>query len=86
MREALEAVHTKAIVRGFIIGVQNSRGVYSKKLNEGGEQERDMAARYIAHADHCRTRWPYTARALRSIAESYQQSARHEDERAEGRD
>ena len=86
VREALESVRTDEVLQGFKIGIFNARGIVSKTLNEGGEQERELAARYRRHADHCRIRWPYTARALRDLAESYERSARSEDGRAEGRD
>ncbi len=86
VREILEAIRTEELLRGFKLGIFNSRGIISKTLNEGGEQERTLSARYRAHADRCRTRWPYTARALRDLADSYEKSARSEDERADGRD
>ena len=86
VREIMEAVPGDEILRGFRSGVINQRGVVSRRLNEGGEQERELVAKFRGHAEHCKIRWPRTARILRSIAERYDSEARHEDERAEGRD
>ncbi len=86
VREVMEAVLGDEILRGFQSGVINQRGVVSRHLNEGGEQERELVAKYRGYAELCKIRWPRTARILRSIAEGYASQARHEDERAEGRD
>jgi len=85
VREVLESVPSDEILRGFNCGVSNQRGVYSKSMNEGGEQERRLAQKYATYADKCKVGWPRTAVALRRLSESYASQAKREDERAEGR-
>ncbi|MHB8521885.1 MAG: alpha-crystallin domain-containing protein [Limisphaerales bacterium] len=86
VRDVLELVTTDEILRGFDVGVFNQRGVTSRGLKDGGEQERELARKYRAFADKCKVACPRTALALRRIAEHYESEAKWQDERAEGRD
>jgi hypothetical protein len=86
VREILESVSTDEILRGFDVGVANQRGVVTKSMTEGGEQERELARKYFEHANKLKLTWPRTALALRRIAESYESQAKREDERVESRD
>lgn len=86
VREILESVPTDEILRGFDVGVANQRGVVTKSMTEGGEQERELTRKYLEHANKLKLAWPRTALALRRIAESYESQAKREDERVEGRD
>jgi hypothetical protein len=85
VREILETVPSEHILRGFSNGVFDQRGVYTKSLSEGGEQERALAEKYRGHAAKCKMRCPRTAVLLRRIAESYEGQARREDEYGESR-
>ena len=84
VREAIEEVKSDVIERGFSIGLHNLRGVYSKDLYEGGKQERELAEKFEGYAKIC-SRWPRTAKALRSVAADYRREAKEEDERAKAR-
>ena len=53
--EVLERVAAPDVARGFKVGVCNARGVVSRGLDEGGTQERELAARYRAWAE----RWAF---------------------------
>jgi hypothetical protein len=86
LHEVLETVTTDDIVRGFDMGLRNQRGITSRGMNEGGEQERELAKKYRAHAERCKVSWPRTALALRRIAEDYEAQAKWQDEHAEARD
>jgi len=86
VRDVIEAVPTDEILRGFQVGVANQRGVVTKSMTEGGEQERAIAKKYADHANKIKVSWPRTALALRRLAESYEFQAKREDERVEGRD
>jgi len=86
VRDVLETVTSDEIVRGFDIGVHNQRGVTSRGMNDGGEQERDLAKKYRTYAENCKVTWPRTALALRRIAEHYVAQAKRYDEHAESRD
>jgi addiction module HigA family antidote len=78
--EAMEAIASPEIARGFDIGVYNSRGVYSP--GEGGEQERELAAKYRAWAERLQFDYPYVGGVLEGIAASYESEARRNDSEA----
>lgn len=84
IREIIDATKSEDIERGFIIGLHNLRGVFSKALYEGGEQERALADKYERYAEICKD-YPRTAKALRAVAKDYLRQAREEDERAKSR-
>ena len=63
------------------MGRINSRGVATRGVYDGGDQERALAARYAGWAQTV-GRWPRTSRLLRELAEDYERDARMEDERA----
>ena len=83
--EALEWVASEDIGRGFYIGARNRRGVHSRAPGEGGEQERDLAARYRGWANALRYEFPYVGGVLDEIAASYDWDAGRQDNRAEVR-
>jgi hypothetical protein len=83
IRELIEEIKSENLDRGLIIGVNNSRGVISKGLLDGGAQERDLAERYKKYANLIRDSWPRTASVLDKIAEGYLSDARREDLNAE---
>lgn len=66
--------------RGF--GIYNRRGIVSKSLREGGEQERELAKRYAEHSEAIKYEWPATATALRKVASGYTDEARSGDDDA----
>ncbi len=83
VRDLIEEVASTELERGFEIGIHNKRGVYTKSLEEGGSQERGLAARFQAWADLCKVEWPRTAAALRRVAEGYQREAERADAETE---
>ena len=80
LRDVLEEVADPEIERGLVIGVFNSRGIVQKTLREGGQQERDLVARYTADAATVKDQWPRTAAVLRGVADGYGREAKREDE------
>jgi len=78
--EAMEGIASPEIGRGFQIGVYNSRGVHSR--GEGGEQERELAAKYRRWAEHLHFEYPYVGGVLEHIAASYERDAAWEDSEA----
>ena len=48
--EVMERISSQQIARGFHIGVYNGRGVHSRRIGEGGAQEREIAAQYRSWA------------------------------------
>ena len=78
--EAMEGVASAEIGEGFHIGVLNSRGVHSR--GEGGEQERELAAKYRGWAERLHFEYPYVGGVLEGIAASYDREAAREDSEA----
>lgn len=78
--EAMEAIASPEIGRGFQIGVYNSRGVHAR--GEGGEQERELAAKYRGWAERFHFDYPYVGGVLEDIAASYEREAWWEDSEA----
>jgi hypothetical protein len=82
VRDVLEAAPNDRLERGFTIGLRNKRGVTSRGMTEGGKQEYDLADRYEAWAQAVEATHPRTAGALRTVAESYRDEGRRNDEEA----
>jgi len=77
---AMEGIASPEIGRGFHIGVHNSRGAHWR--GEGGEQERELAAKYRAWAERLHFDSPYVGGVLEGIAASYEREAGWQDSRA----
>ncbi|EGV29622.1 hypothetical protein ThidrDRAFT_3214 [Thiorhodococcus drewsii AZ1] len=80
--KVIDGVAAEHVERGFAIECINKRGVYGKGINEGGGQERDLAARYRGWADATLT-YPRTSAMLMLISDNWTRRAEHEDVRAE---
>ena len=78
--EAMEAIASPEIGRGFQIGVYNSRGFHAR--GEGGEQERELAAKYRRWAERLHFDFPFVGGVLEDIAASYEREAWWEDSEA----
>ncbi len=85
IRDVIEICKSDEIERGFVLGLHNLRGVHSRGLYEGGQQERELAAMYDAYSKAC-ANWPRTAKALKSVARDYLRQAEEEDDRAQARE
>jgi excisionase family DNA binding protein len=83
VREIIENIGNARLDTGLHIGKTNKRGVTSRGIFDGGDQERELEKEYREMATKISTRWPRTARILRSIADSYQHEARRNDSEAE---
>jgi predicted Zn-dependent protease with MMP-like domain len=86
VRDVIDNLSSEHIERGFELGVYNGRGVVSRSLTEGGEQERRLLERYKGYADALNDGWPRSAAMLRRISDRYASDARREDARAELRE
>ncbi len=76
--EALETVASTDIQQGFAVGKFNSRGPYFRRIDEGGDQERELSARYRRWAQQ-RIDYPIASRAINRIADAYDDDAMFED-------
>jgi hypothetical protein len=82
LREGLERWQSESIESGLYAGKHNERGVTTRGPFDGGEQERSLAQQFRSDASKV-ARWPRTKAFLLGMAESYESSAKREDERAE---
>lgn len=85
VRDLVEELESKAFDVGLSTGKRNSRGITSRGVYDGGDQERALAATYREWSERIGARWPRAARLVREIAEDYEAEARVHDAEAEGR-
>jgi len=83
LRDLVEYLQSDEFDRGIIIGVANARGITSRALGAGGDQERELASKYLSFAAAVRDHWPRSAAVLNRIGESYQRDAKRMDVDAE---
>jgi hypothetical protein len=80
VRDVLESVRSDRLMQGFVVGVHNSRGVFTREYEEGGKQEDELAAKYRRWAEALQFSHPYVAtRLLDEIVDDYHQDARRAD-------
>lgn len=83
VRDVLEKYQSKHINIGFSIGVSNSRGVFSRGLDEGGKQERDLSSKYRNWSQKIKNSHPHVLAILESIANDYEKDAQFWDNKVE---
>lgn len=83
VRDVLETQQSDKLDEGFYIAVINGRGMVSRSLDAGGDQERSLAEKYRTDAEKYMDQWPRTAAILRALADRYEVEARREDNSAE---
>jgi len=82
VREAIDLFRSKPMIDGFRIGKSNRRGVTTRMPRDGGELERQEAAKYRTWAKAIAYDHPHTAKALDTLADEYDWEARRHDEGA----
>lgn len=80
VRDVLDQVLTNKMESGLTTGIYNARGAHWR--GEGGQQERDLAAKYEGWARAQEHTHPHVAAALRRLAASYLRQADWEDDEA----
>ena len=83
VRDLLEEVQLDHIETGLYLQIVNSRGITSRGLEDGGDQELKLAADCRAKADALADAAPRVAGLFRRIAVSYENDARRNEENAE---
>ena len=78
--EAMERIASQQIGIGFNIGVRNGRGAHWR--DEGGTQERELAAQYRGWAELRAFDYPYVSNILKNIADDYDREAERWDTEA----
>lgn len=78
VRDEIERLRSVEIERGLQIERYNMRGVHSKAVFEGGDQERQLAEDYRRYAV-ITAPWPRTSALLTAIAKGWEHDAGRED-------
>jgi hypothetical protein len=86
VRDLIEITRSQELERGLFVGIHNRRGVTSRAMNDGGAQERDLAAYYRRCSEETALEWPRTSAVLEQIANSYEAEGTRHDEDTERRD
>ena len=86
VRGVLDNLASRHIGIGFVTGKRNLRGITSRGVFEGGEQERSLAEKYRHDASKIAGRRPFTAQLLRQLAAAYEGEARDHDQSADWSD
>lgn len=82
VRNMIEEIGSTHLESGLRTGTINSRGITSRGLDEGGDQEYRLAQDYDRLAGAVADQWPRTAAVLRSLADRYRAEGRSQDEAA----
>jgi len=85
VRDLIESLGNTRVDTGVHIGKYNQRGVWSRGVFDGGDQERALEQAFRQDAAKVATRWPRTARILRGLADDYRHEAGRADAEAERR-
>jgi len=83
VRDAIDLFRSRAMIEGFWVGKRNRRGVTSRGPRDGGDLERQEAAKHREWAKAISIPHPHTAKALDMLADSYEHEAKRHDEGAE---
>ena len=86
VRDLLDDLGSSHIGIGFTTGKSNLRGITSRGVFDGGEQERSLAEKYRHDASRIAGRRPFTAQLLRQLAADYEGEARDHDQSADWSD
>ena len=78
VRQVMDDMQSEPLMRGAHTGVYNSRGAHWR--GEGGDQERELAAKYRAWAKALQSSHPYVASVLLTgLVRTYEAEANRED-------
>ena len=86
VRDLLENLRAPEIGTGFVMEKIKSRGVTTRGVFDGGDQERVLADGFRRDAAEISARRPFTASLLRQLADGYEADARWNDDEADWRD
>lgn len=82
VRDAIEELANSELESSLVIELFNKRGVHSRSIDGGGEQERALSEKSSQAADQLQHKWPRTAGMLRENAKQWLRHAEREDRRA----
>jgi len=79
---AIERIASPDIERGYVEAVLNARGAHWRGMEDGGDQERALAASYRESALRLSFEYPYVSGILKRIAEEYERQGAWNDSNA----
>ncbi len=80
--DLIESLGSDSLDTGIRTALSRQRGATARRLYQGGEQERELAKRYVARAEQL-AGWPRAAAIFRDLAREYRQEADWHDNTAE---
>ena len=83
VRDIIESLECPDVEEGILLGRLNQRGVTTRGIYTGGNQEQELAQKYRTEAKKITIRYPRTAGILRNIATSLEGQAHWFDKGAE---
>lgn len=83
VREVIEAIRSRDLESGMMIGKSNRRGVTTRAMGDGGDQERTLAKQYRDWSEATAFDWPRTSGILENLAKNYDHQAKAHDDDAE---
>ena len=86
VRDLIDEISGADLETGLLLGAHDKRGVTWRGVLDGGIQESGLANTYRDWSDATKLEWPRTSTLLRRIAASFEEEARHHDERAQRTD
>lgn len=81
-RDILDRPECSQMREGFEMGAFNKRGVTTRAMDEGGNQERALTAQFRRHAKGVAATHPRLAESLERLARFYEHDARRHDDAA----
>ena len=83
--EVMESISSFDLQRGFENGVYNARGAVCRSMEDGGDQERRLAASWRSGAEKLAYDYPFVSTVLEGIAKLYEGEADENDTTAQVR-
>src|SRR5258708_30547335 len=82
VRNLLQRLKSDEIENGIVLESFNSRGITSRAMFAGGEQERNLASKWRGIAERLGAKWSRSTALCLKIAEQWRRHAEQEDESA----
>ncbi len=79
----IESINTDSIKRNFYTAIINNRGVTSRGVFDGGDQERTLVEYYRNISEIHKNKFPAVSSIFDDLANRYEEQAKREDESAE---
>lgn len=83
VRDLIEDLAAEHINSGFVVGIHNKRGMWSRSPDEGGAQEYALERQYADWAQALAVEWPLVSGLLRDVAKGYHTEGLRADEEAQ---